>query len=50
MFHLPNMVTLRLEQIHRNFLWGRGRMEKKPHLVRWEIVCKDKRSEGLGRI
>ena len=23
-------------------------MEKKSHLVRWEIVCKDKRSGGLG--
>ena len=23
-------------------------MDKKPHLVRWEIVCEDKRSGGLG--
>ena len=23
-------------------------MDKKPHLVRWEIVCKEKRSGGLG--
>ena len=23
-------------------------MEKKPHLVKWEIVCSDKRKGGLG--
>ena len=46
--YLSKTVKLRLEQIQRNFLWGGGQMEKKPHLVRWEIVCKDKRSGGLG--
>ena len=41
-------MILRLDQIQRSFLWEGGRLDKKPHLVRWEIVCKDKRSGGLG--
>ena len=48
LLHIPKTVILGLEQIQRNFLWGKGRLDKKPHLVRWEIVCKDKRSGGLG--
>ena len=48
LLHIPKMVILRFEQIQRNLLWGGGRLDKKPHLVRWEIVCMDKRSGGLG--
>ena len=46
--HLPRMVRMRLEQIKRDFLWGGGALEKKPHLVRWSTVCLDKRKGGLG--
>ena len=31
-----------------DFLWGGGALEQKPHLVRWSIVCLDKRSGGMG--
>ncbi|RVX03364.1 putative ribonuclease H protein [Vitis vinifera] len=30
------------------FCGGGGALEQKPHLVRWSIVCLDKRSRGLG--
>ena len=32
-FSLPKRVKLRIEQIQRNFLWGGGALEQKPHLV-----------------
>ena len=48
LFHLPIRVTLRLEQIQKDFMWGRGNMDKKPHLVKWSMVCANKRNGGLG--
>ncbi|RVW36937.1 hypothetical protein CK203_094919 [Vitis vinifera] len=41
-------VRLRLEKIQRDFLWGGGALVQKPHLVRWNLVCLDKRKGGLG--
>ena len=45
---LPSSVRRRLEQIQRDFLWGGGNLERKPHLVRWELVCLSKKKGGLG--
>ena len=39
---------MRLEKIQRDFLWGGGALEQKLHLVRWPIVCVNKRKGGLG--
>ncbi|RVW77230.1 putative ribonuclease H protein [Vitis vinifera] len=36
------------KKIQRDFLWGGGALVQKPHLVKWSIVCLDKRSGGLG--
>ena len=47
-FHLPRAVRMRLEKIQKDFLWGDGSLEQKPHLVRWPIVCDDKSKGGLG--
>ena len=47
-FQLPRVVRMRLEQIQRDFLWVGGALKQKPHLVRWPIVCSDKRKGGLG--
>ena len=44
---MPRMVRLRLEQIQRDFLWGDGALEWESHLVRWAIVCLDKRKGRL---
>ncbi|RVW50776.1 hypothetical protein CK203_076801 [Vitis vinifera] len=33
------IVRLRLKQIQRDFLWGGGAIERKPHLVKWVTVC-----------
>ena len=47
-FQLPRVVRMRLEQSQRDFLWGGGALKQKPHLVRWSIMCVDKRKGGLG--
>ncbi|RVX00093.1 hypothetical protein CK203_024886 [Vitis vinifera] len=36
------MIRLRLKQIQRDYLWGGGALEWKPHLARWVTVCLDK--------
>ena len=33
LFRIPRIVILRLEKIQRDFFWGGGNMEHKPHLV-----------------
>ena len=40
---MPRVVKLRLEKIQRDFFWGGGALEKRPHLVKWAIVCLDKK-------
>ena len=41
-------MRLRLEKVQRDFLWGGGALVQKPHLVRWNTVCLEKRKGGLG--
>ena len=48
LFYLPRKVRLRLEKIQRDFLWGGGALVKRPHLVKWNLVCLEKRKDGLG--
>ena len=38
---------MRLEKIQRDFLWGGGVLEKRPHLVKWVVVCSHKKKGGL---
>ena len=47
-FRIPGAVAKRLEKLQRCFLWGSGAREKKAHLVNWDVVCSEKRQEGLG--
>ena len=44
---MPRVVRLRLEKIQRDFLWGGGALEKRPHLVKWVVVCSHKKKGGL---
>ncbi|KAL6321362.1 hypothetical protein AAG906_016417 [Vitis piasezkii] len=48
LFYLPRKVKLRLEKIQRDFLWGGGALEQRPHLVRWNLVCLERKKCGLG--
>ncbi|RVW16783.1 putative ribonuclease H protein [Vitis vinifera] len=48
LFRMPKTVARRLEKLHRDFLWEGGNLEKKAHLVNWEVVCADKENGGLG--
>ena len=38
LLRIPRVVSLRLEKIQRDFLWGEGALERKPHLVNWDTV------------
>ena len=44
---MPKIVARRLEKLQRDFLWGGGNMERKAHLVNWEMVCACKEKGGL---
>ena len=48
MFKMSKLVCSRLEKIQRDFLWGGGNLEWKPHLVNWKTVCFEKYKGGLG--
>ena len=48
LFRMLRRVHLRLEKIKSDFLWGGGALESKPHVVKWDIVCLDKRKGDLG--
>ena len=48
LFPIPRSVRMRFEWIQRKFLWGGSMLERRPHLVNWEVVCQDKKSGGLG--
>ena len=37
---MPVSVTKRLEKMQRSFLRGGGALEKKPHLIKWDVVKK----------
>ena len=46
LFRIPRIVRLRLEKIWRDFFWGGGNMENKPHLVNRDTVCSAKMGWG----
>ncbi|RVX09019.1 LINE-1 reverse transcriptase-like [Vitis vinifera] len=48
LFRMPKLVVKRLKKLQRDFLWGGGSMERKIHLINWEVVCSQKESGGLG--
>ena len=48
LFRMPKSICSRLETIQRDFLWGGGNLERKPHLVNWKTVCLQKSRGGLG--
>ena len=45
---MPKIVARRLEKVQRDFLWGGGNVERKTHLIKWEVICEDKNKGGLG--
>ncbi|RVX17243.1 putative ribonuclease H protein [Vitis vinifera] len=48
LFVITKRVCARLEKIQRDFLWGGGALENRPHLVSWKVICAAKKDGGLG--
>ncbi|KAM2375829.1 hypothetical protein ACFXTH_044543 [Malus domestica] len=48
LFKIPCRVKRRLEKLMKGFLWEGVEEGKKTHLVRWELVTKNKEERGLG--
>ncbi|XP_019265527.1 PREDICTED: uncharacterized protein LOC109243087 [Nicotiana attenuata] len=46
--NLPTKITNQIDRIQRNFLWGTTTERKKLHLIKWEVVTKNKAEGGLG--
>ena len=45
---LPKTIVDNLDKQRRKFFWQGGGTREKYHLVRWEIICKNKIKGGLG--
>ena len=48
LFRMPKSVANRLEKLQRDFLWGGASLERKVHLIKWEVMCTQKEKGGLG--
>ena len=46
LFWMPRILQLRLEKIQRDFLWEGETLDSKPHLVKWDTVCSERRKRG----
>jgi hypothetical protein len=45
---MPEQVVKKITRIQREFLWGGVNGGKKVCWVKWKVVCRDKKSGGLG--
>jgi len=45
---LPRSLCDTLDRKIRTFLWGGSSMQRKPHLLAWAVITKDKDQGGLG--
>ena len=45
---IPKSISMRLERIQREFLWGGGALDRKIHNVNWKIVSSRRDRGGLG--
>lgn len=47
LFKIPKGVAAEIDRIQNHFLW-RSQQDYKPHLIKWQVVSKDKEFGGLG--
>lgn len=44
---LPGSICESIDKITRNFVWGHAPESSKPHLIKWDTLCKPKNNGGL---
>lgn len=47
-FKAPSSICKKIEKLMRNFFWKGSSIEKRAHLVRWDLITKPKENGGLG--
>ncbi|KAK3229447.1 hypothetical protein Dsin_001328 [Dipteronia sinensis] len=45
---IPSNLSLNLDKLNRNFLWGHKDTKKTTHLIKWDTTCMPKNRGGLG--
>ncbi|XVF14883.1 hypothetical protein REPUB_Repub09cG0099300 [Reevesia pubescens] len=45
---LPCSVINEIDKMNRSFLWGGTNEQRKIHLVKWDVVCREKKKGRLG--
>lgn len=48
MFRIPTGVAKEIERMQSAFLWGGSELRRKIHMVRWDVLTKNKNLGGLG--
>lgn len=48
MYLLPKTTVKSLDKQRRLFFWRGNNTKRKYHLVKWEVICKNKKKGGLG--
>ncbi|KAG5599629.1 hypothetical protein H5410_030999 [Solanum commersonii] len=44
---MPRSITKHIDKLQCNFLWDTTLTKKKPHMVGWEVVTRDKAYEEV---
>ncbi|CAL5417428.1 unnamed protein product [Camellia sinensis] len=48
LLRIPAGVAKEIERLQSTFLWGGSDLRRKVHMVRWEVITKNKKLGGLG--
>lgn len=50
LFKISHGIPDEIKKLQRCFLWGGANNNRGMHFIRWDIVCHEKKNEGLGLV